>query len=186
MSQLQFHERIERHAKKALGLADDFTQLVRAQSYTYHFERYNLVDVLLECVDDAWEAARRHGIRVTMAPSPEEAYSLINRELIARAIGNLLGNALKFSPAGSSITCAVEALPRSWAVLVRDQGPGIAEELQASCSNLSFAAPTPRNIEGAGLGLAFVKTVAQRHGGKVLLDSAPGRGSAFRLVLPRA
>jgi CHASE2 domain-containing sensor protein/signal transduction histidine kinase len=185
MPQEQFHERIERHAKKALGLADDFTQLVRAQSYNYHFERYNLVDVLLECVDDAWEATRRHRIRVTIAPSPEEAYSLINRELIARAIGNLLGNALKFSPSGSSITCAIQPLARAWAVLVQDEGPGIAEELRAQVFEPFVRGSAAANIDGAGLGLAFVKTVAQRHGGKVLLDSAPERGSAFRLVLPR-
>ncbi|MDR6536283.1 CHASE2 domain-containing protein [Variovorax soli] len=186
MTQPQFHDRIERHARKALGLADDFTQLVRAQSSSYRVERYNLVDVLLECVDDAWEATRRHGVRITMAPSPEEAHSVIDRELVARAIGNLLGNALKFSPAGSSITCAVEPLPLEWAVLVQDQGEGIGEELQARLFEPFSRGTTGDNVEGAGLGLAFVKTVAQRHGGKVLLDSAPARGSAFRLVLPRA
>lgn len=186
MPQEQFHERIERHAKKALGLADDFTQLVRAQSYNYHFERYNLVDVLLECVDDAWEATRRQRIRVTIAPSPEEAYSLISRELVARAIGNLLGNALKFSPSGSSVTCAIQSLPRAWAVLVQDEGPGIAEELRTQVFEPFVRGSAAANVDGAGLGLAFVKTVAQRHGGKVLLDSAPERGSAFRLVLPRA
>jgi PAS domain S-box-containing protein len=186
MTQLQFHERIERHARKALGLADDFTQLVRAQSSSYRVERYNLVDVLLECVDDAWEATRRHGMRITMAPSPDEAHSVIDRELVARAIGNLLGNALKFSPPGSSITCAVEPLPLEWAVLVQDQGEGVGEDLQARLFEPFSRGRTGENVEGAGLGLAFVKTVAQRHGGKVLLDSAPARGSAFRLVLPRA
>jgi signal transduction histidine kinase len=121
-----------------------------------------------------------------MGPSPEEAYSLINRELMARAINNLLGNALKFSPAGSSITCAVESHPRAWAVLVRDEGPGIAEELRSRLFEPFIRGSATANIDGAGLGLAFVKTVAQRHGGRVLLESPPGRGSAFRLVLPRA
>ncbi|MBT2323942.1 CHASE2 domain-containing protein [Variovorax paradoxus] len=186
MTQQQFHERIERHARKALGLSDDFTQLVRAQSHNYQFERYNLVDVLLECVDDAWEATRRHGIRVTMAPSPEVAHSLIDRELVARAIGNLLGNALKFSPAGSSIVCAIESLAHEWAVLVQDEGPGIGEDLRHRLFEPFARGRTSADIDGAGLGLALVKTVAQRHGGRVLLDSAPAQGSAFRLVLPRA
>lgn len=186
LSQQQFHERIERHAKKALGLSDDFTQLVRAQSHNYRFDRYNLVDVLLECVDDAWEATRHHQIRIEMAPPSQEAYSLIDRELVARAIGNLLGNALKFSPAGSSITCAIESLPHGWAVLVQDQGPGIAEDLRPQLFQPFSRGSNSANIEGAGLGLAFVKTVAQRHGGKVLLESAPLQGSAFRLILPRA
>ncbi|MGK6307335.1 CHASE2 domain-containing protein [Variovorax sp. DT-64] len=182
----QVQERIERHARKALGLADDFTQLVRAQSHSYRFESCNLVDVLLECVDDAWEATRRHGIEIVMSPAPDLAHSRIDRDLVARAITNLLGNALKFSPAGSSVRCAIEALPHEWAVLVQDQGPGIDEELRAQLFEPFARGRAGFHVEGAGLGLAFVKTVAQRHGGRVVLESVPGQGSAFRLILPRA
>jgi CHASE2 domain-containing sensor protein len=182
----QVQERIERHARKALGLADDFTQLVRAQSHNYRFESCNLVDVLLECVDDAWEATRRHGIEIVMSPGPDVAHSRIDRDLVARAITNLLGNALKFSPAGSSVRCAIEPLPLEWAVLVQDQGPGIDEELRAHLFEPFARGRAGVHVEGAGLGLAFVKTVAQRHGGKVVLESVPGQGSAFRLILPRA
>ena len=67
-------------------VADDFTQLVRAQSHNYRFESCNLVDVLLECVDDAWEATRRHGIEIVMSPGPDVAHSRIDRDLVARAI----------------------------------------------------------------------------------------------------
>jgi signal transduction histidine kinase len=182
----QVQERIERHAGRALGLADDFTQLVRAQSHSYRFESCNLVDVLLECVDDAWEATRRHGIEIVMSPAPDVAHSRIDRDLVARAITNLLGNALKFSPAGSSIRCAIEPLPLEWAVLVQDQGPGIDEELRAHLFEPFARGRSGFHVEGAGLGLAFVKTVAQRHGGRVVLESVPGQGSAFRLILPRA
>jgi PAS domain S-box-containing protein len=185
LSQQQMYERIERHAKKALGLSDDFMQLVRAQSYNYRFERHDLVDVLLECVDDAWEATRKHRIRIDMVPSTQEAFSLIDREMVGRAIGNLLGNALKFSPAESSITCAIEPLPSGWAVLVQDRGPGIADDLKAELFQPFVRGRATAHVDGAGLGLAFVKTVAQRHGGKVLLESEAGRGSAFRLVLTR-
>jgi signal transduction histidine kinase len=110
----------------------------------------------------------------------------IDRDLVARAITNLLGNALKFSPAGSSVRCAIEPLPLEWAVLVQDQGPGIDEELRAHLFEPFARGRAGFHVEGAGLGLAFVKTVAQRHGGKVVLESAPGQGSAFRLILPRA
>lgn len=186
MTEEQFHVRIERHARKALALSDGFIQLMRAQSYAYHFQRHDLVNVLLECIDDAWEAARRRQTQIIMTPSPQEGESLIDRELVARAIGNLLGNALKFSPEGTSITCAVESHESGWAVLVQDQGPGIAEDVQLQMFQPFTRSRTGAHTDGAGLGLAFVKTVAQRHGGKVLVDSTPGHGSAFRLVLPRA
>ncbi|VTU38843.1 hybrid sensor histidine kinase/response regulator [Variovorax sp. PBL-E5] len=107
-------------------------------------------------------------------------------ELAARAIGNLLGNALKFSREGAWITCAVEALGVDWPVRVEDEGPGIDEALQAQLFEPCVRGRSGTQVDGAGLGLAFVRTVAQRHGGKVLLDSAPGRGSAFRLVLAQA
>ncbi|VTU31857.1 Alginate biosynthesis sensor protein KinB [Variovorax sp. SRS16] len=186
MTDAQFHQRLERHATKAMALSDDFIQLVRAQSSGYRIERCNLVDLLRECIDDQWETLRRRKLRIVMAPSPQEATSLIDRELVARAIGNLLGNALKFSREGAWITCAVEALGADWAVRVEDEGPGIDEALQAQLFEPFVRGRSGTQVDGAGLGLAFVRTVAQRHGGKVLLDSAPGRGSAFRLVLAQA
>jgi CHASE2 domain-containing sensor protein/signal transduction histidine kinase len=186
MTEEKFQKRIERHARKALALSDDFIQLVRAQSHGYRIERCNLADVLLGCIDDAWETMRQRQMCIVMAPSPEEAECSIDRELVARAIGNLLGNALKFSPEGTSITCAIESHEMGWAVLVQDEGPGIGGDIQSQMFRPFFRGPNGAHVDGAGLGLAFVKTVVQRHGGKVLLDSAPGRGSAFRLVFPRA
>jgi PAS domain S-box-containing protein len=186
MTDAQFLQRLERHATRAMALSDDFVQLVRAQSSGYRLESCNLVDLLLECIDDAWETTRRRKLRIVMAPSPQEAQSAIDRELVMRAIGNLLGNALKFSREGALVTCAVEAHEADWAVLVEDEGPGIDEALRAQLFEPFVRGRTGPHVDGAGLGLAFVKTVAQRHGGRVLLDSALGRGSAFRLLLPRA
>lgn len=187
MPQAQFQERIERHASKALALSDSFTQLVRAQSSVYQRETHDLTDLLMECVDDAWEATHLHGIGIfIMAGSAEQAHSLIDRPLVQRAVSNLLGNALKFSARGSRIHCGIETLPDAWAILVQDEGPGIAPELAASLFEPFVRGGTRRDMPGAGLGLAFVKTVAQRHGGQVTLRSVEGLGSAFRLVLPRA
>lgn len=180
------HERIERHARKALALSDDFLHLVRAQSQNYLMERRNLGDVLQECIDDAWEMAKQRRIRIVMAPSRQKAESLIDREMVARAIGNLLRNALKFSPEETAITCAIESIDAGWAVLVKDQGPGIATDIQVQIFQPFVRGRGGNHADGVGLGLALVKVVAQCHGGKVLLNSAPGRGSAFRLVLPRA
>ena len=187
MPQAQFQERIERHANKALALADSFTQLVRAQSSVYQREPHDLTDLLMECVDDAWEATHLHGVGIfIMAGSAEQAHSLIDRPLVQRAVSNLLGNALKFSARGTRIHCGIEPLPDAWAILVQDEGPGIAPELAASLFEPFVRGGTRRDMPGAGLGLAFVKTVAQRHGGQVTLHSVEGQGSAFRLVLPRA
>jgi len=186
LTEEQLHERIERHARKALALSDGFIHLVRAQSQPYRLERCNLVEVLLESIDGAWEATKRRRISIVVAPSPQEAMSLVDREMVERAIGNLLGNALKFSPSETIITCAIESNEAGWAVLVKDQGPGIAANLQTQIFQPFVRGRECNDVDGDGLGLAFVKAVVQCHGGQVLLDSTTDRGSAFRLVFPRA
>ncbi|MDH6166488.1 CHASE2 domain-containing sensor protein/signal transduction histidine kinase [Variovorax boronicumulans] len=185
MTQVQLEERIERHARKALSLSDGFIQLMRAQSQRYRFEPCDLSELLLECIDDAWEACERKQIKVTMFRSSQEPLSRVDRDLVSRAIGNLLGNALKHAPSHSTITCAVEVHGGDWAILVQDQGPGIARERQAEVFEPFSRTSSSVRTDGAGLGLAFVKTVASRHGGKIILESAPGHGCSFRLVLPR-
>jgi len=121
-----------------------------------------------------------------LAPGPEEALSAVDRELVSRALDNLLGNALKYAPEGSTVTCAVEPHADGWALRVEDEGPGVAQEQHAAIFEPFVKGLSNTRTDGAGLGLAFVKTVAARHGGKVLLDSAAGRGATFRLILPRA
>jgi CHASE2 domain-containing sensor protein/signal transduction histidine kinase len=186
MTQMQLEERIERHAQKALLLSEGFIQLMRAQSQHYHFEPCDLSELLLECIDDAWEACQRKEITVEMARCAQEPFSRVDRDLVSRAIGNLLGNALKHAPVHSTITCAVERHAGDWAILVQDQGPGIASDRQAAVFEPFARIRSSVRADGAGLGLAFVKTVASRHGGAILLNSVPGCGCAFRLVLPRA
>lgn len=186
MTQVLLEERIERHARKALMLSDGFIQLMRAQSQRYRLEPCDLSELLLECIDDAWEACERKQIKITMFRGSQEPFSRVDRDLVSRAIGNLLGNALKHAPAHSAITCAVETYADDWAILVQDQGPGVAKDRQTEVFEPFSRSRSSVRSDGAGLGLAFVKTVASRHGGKILLDSTPGRGCAFRLVLPRA
>ncbi|MDM0055380.1 CHASE2 domain-containing protein [Variovorax fucosicus] len=185
MTPQQFHDRIERHARKALALSDGFIQLARARSQRYRFEPCCLADMLRECIDDAWETRQRNKIEVTLAPGPQEALSHVDRELVGRALDNLLGNALKYAPEGSTVTCAVEPHADGWALRVEDEGPGIAEDQQAAVFEPFLKGASMTRTDGAGLGLAFVKTVAVRHGGKVLLESTAGRGATFQLVLPR-
>lgn len=187
MTQAQFNERIERHARKTLALSDDFIHLLKAQSQGLRLEPHNLADLLLECVDDAWEASLARRIRIAMSPASQQpADAVVDRELVSRAIGNLLGNALKFSPEGGVILCAIESCEAGWAVSVHDHGPGIAKEIQAQLFQPFARGHSTLRVDGAGLGLAFVKTVAHRHGGEVRLDSEPGHGSTFWLIVPKA
>lgn len=115
--------------------------------------------------------------------------------LLGRALDELLDNAVKFTPAGGRIEVDAEAFgngraraPRKIAITVRDNGPGIeADRLPELFRDFrQLDGSETRAHGGLGLGLAYVKRIMTVHGGEVLVESAPGKGSAFTLVLPIA
>lgn len=103
---------------------------------------------------------------------------------VRQAIDNLVGNALGHSPAGVEVRVGVEAREGWLVVSVVDRGEGIAPEDQARVFDAGVRLTAAR--PGSGIGLAVVRAVAEAHGGRVELESAPGVGSTFRLVLPSA
>ncbi len=186
-TQRELFGRIERHAQTGLELADGFVSLARAEAQPFRRETLDLVALLHQAADDAWAAARKRQVRVLIAAGPEEALCLGDRGLITRAFGNVLSNALKYSLPGCDVHCAVVERARHWAVSVRDQGPGIAPELQSQLFQPfhRLHLDTHPEVHGVGLGLLLVRTVIHRHGGSVEIDSAVDAGSTVTLVLPK-
>jgi len=133
-----------------------------------------------------WEARGRAKVQVILdSRSVSEAFCRIDRNLVSRAIDNLLGNAIQHSPQHSAIICAIEPHQDGFAVRIQDHGIGIGKDRQAAIFEPFDRGGSARSrAHGAGLGLAFVKIVAARHGGRVLLQSAVGAGCTFRFVLP--
>ena len=107
-----------------------------------------------------------------------------DRELIQQAVANLLGNALKFSPAGGVVTLLGVSDDMAVQIVVTDQGPGIPETERSRAIERFYRADVARNTPGSGLGLALVSAVAQLHHGILRLeDNAPGLRAV--LALPR-
>jgi len=105
---------------------------------------------------------------------------------LEQVMSNLLGNAIKYTPAGGQITVTAWAADCEVIVEVTDTGIGIAPEDQAHLFEKFFRVRSPqtKDIEGTGLGLAIVKSIIERHGGRVWLRSQPGVGSTFGFALP--
>lgn len=106
---------------------------------------------------------------------------------VEQVLTNLLHNAIKFTPAGGSIT--ISALPReddSVVVKVTDTGVGIAYEDQPRIFERFYKADRARSGGGTGLGLAIAKHIVQAHSGRIWVDSKPGKGSTFYFTLPIA
>ena len=101
--------------------------------------------------------------------------------LIERAIANLIGNAIKFSPDGSSIKVTV----RDGMVLVDDAGPGIPTEYRSQVLERFWRAPESRGLPGSGLGLSIVSDMTQSHSGSVIIDQSPLGGARVGFLLPQ-
>jgi len=104
---------------------------------------------------------------------------------VSQIIGNLLGNALKFTPERGSVTMRADASDNHVTISISDTGPGIAS---ADIVHLfdDFWQARRNDHRGVGLGLAIAKGVVEAHGGQIWCDSVPGRGSTFSFTLPRA
>jgi signal transduction histidine kinase len=107
-------------------------------------------------------------------------------DLITRAVTNLIDNAIKFSPADSTVTVSVHPDAQAMVIEVADEGHGISPEFLSSIFEKFYRVPrvTDVDVPGTGLGLALVREVAELHGGRVSVESRLGAGSIFSLCLP--
>jgi two-component system sensor histidine kinase MprB len=133
-----------------------------------------------ELVNDSVARARRHAPGTRFDVTAEPCVVTASRARLARAVGNLLDNAVKWSPPDG----AVEVGVRGGEVTVRDHGPGIAQADLPHVFDRFYRAPSARGLPGSGLGLAIVKHVADAHRGSVRAEAAPGGGTLLRLRLP--
>ncbi len=154
-------------------LIAELIELARAEQQTAEQEDLRL-DLL---VADVVERARRNLPGVEYATELEESIVHGVPATIERAVANLLDNAAKWSPPGAEVDVVV----RDGRVVVRDRGPGIADEDLPYVFDRFYRARSARGMPGSGLGLAIVRQVAEAHGGGVAAEKAEGGGT--RLVL---
>src|SRR5580658_9448889 len=131
------------------------------------------------------------GARIELSSDlPLECAAEVDRVQIERMLSNLLSNALKFTPAGGRVHVALRSLPDAIEIDVEDTGCGIPEEHIPHIFERFYRVPAQETCEnpepGLGLGLSFVAWIAKAHGGTIRVESAPGRGTRFSVLLPAA
>jgi two-component system phosphate regulon sensor histidine kinase PhoR len=111
---------------------------------------------------------------------------VLDKDKVATVLVNLLGNAVKYTPAGGRITFRVHATDQQLEIDVEDTGVGIAEDEVAKVFDKFFRSGDPRVQEqtGTGLGLALAQEVVRLHGGRISVDSELNKGSTFTVLLP--
>jgi PAS domain S-box-containing protein len=138
-----------------------------------------------EVIERLRPQAEEKGIAL-QAEYPQDVLVLqADPDLFQRALCNLMGNAVKYSPPHSTVTLKVQALGNEVQFAVQDQGPGIDAQDLPHLFELLYRGKSSGKESGLGLGLAIVKRIVVAHGGLVWVESEPGQGAAFRFTLPR-
>ncbi|MDJ0643381.1 MAG: CHASE2 domain-containing protein [Erythrobacter sp.] len=176
--------RIEKQARRTLKLTDDFVQIARLEYEGVKPQETDLGALLHEAMDRAYPIAKRKRIAFEAAIPEEPEFCEIDPSSISRAIDNLIGNAIKFSPEGMKVGVTLErTVEGGLTIEVYDNGPGLPEERQKD----TFARFGARNTEAgpsAGLGLAYVKRAIDEHGGDISVCSSAEKGTRFVITLP--
>lgn len=122
---------------------------------------------------------------ITLTVGQTDGSAVFDPRWTEEAVCNLLDNALKYTPTGGTVTVEVKNYELFLAIRVDDTGPGISEEEQAKIFRRFYRAPGAYQAEGVGIGLYLTRQIAEKQGGYVKVESAPGRGSTFSLYIPR-
>ncbi|MFN2386501.1 MAG: response regulator [Thermoanaerobaculia bacterium] len=182
-------DRVHRNARLLLGLINDILDISKIEAGKMDIERQRVhVPALLQQIrTDFAAAAKQKGLELEVEADPGVEEVTTDPAKVTQILANLIGNALKFTERGSIRVRAQARSSDRWALIVEDTGLGIPEEEQESIFEefRQGDAPEHRGRGGTGLGLAIVKKIALLLGGRVALDSAPGRGSRFTVTLPR-
>jgi two-component system, OmpR family, sensor histidine kinase MprB len=158
-------------------LVADLVELARDGESPQEPEEVRLDLVVQEAVD----RLQRHVPDVVFTTALEPTTVVGIRSRLARAIGNLLDNAAKWTPPGGE----VEVRAADGEVVVRDHGPGIGEDDLPRVFDRFYRSASARGLPGSGLGLAIVRQVAEQHGGEVTAERADGGGALMRLRIPQ-
>ena len=143
--------------------------------------------LVAEIAASATPAAQSRGLAITVLPGAGDAVVEGDAFLLQRAVANLLDNALDFSPAGGTVAIEVAVHARSCDVIVRDDGPGIPEFAEGKVFEKFYSLARPATTKkSTGLGLSFVKEIAELHRGRVTLKNAAAGGAVATLSLPLA
>lgn len=156
---------------------------VETNTHTLNLESFDIDLLVKSIVDDFKPAAAGKNISLHYTSSPVVIIS--DKQLINRICGNLISNAIKFTPHGKAVYISVDVEKENIFLRVKDEGVGIkADELPLLFSNYSRLSSRPTNGEPSnGLGLAIVKRIVQELNGSIYCESEEGEGSLFTVVL---
>jgi PAS domain S-box-containing protein len=200
--QREFVRRARGGSEHLYALVEDLLLVSRADSGQLRLNRsiIGLQELIANSIEELELTASDNGITISAAIPTDFPRVYADGTRIQQVLRNLISNALRFTPSGGNVTLSasvvedantpfdgeVSETSKSFAVQVRDTGSGIAPEYQERIFERFYQIPLDHSgrTSGQGLGLAIVKMIVELHGGQVIVESAPGTGSAFTFTIP--
>ena len=176
--------RAGRHMNRLIGDLLD-TVRMHAGKFTLDLEDVPVVAIFRQTIETFRPIAEKSGVYLEAVPPDDGVVVRADPFRVSQIVGNIVGNALKFTPEDGKVTIRADASANHVAIHVSDTGPGIAP---ADIDHLfdDFWQARRNDHRGVGLGLAIAKGLVEAQGGRIWCESAPGRGSTFSFTLPRA
>jgi signal transduction histidine kinase len=180
---------LENAVDQMTGIFEDVVEMSRLEGRVdFELLQADLSGIVKLVVGRYTPQAEQKCQQLTCHIGEQPCYALVDQVSIERAIGNILDNALKFTPAGGAVTVRISQQQQNFIVEVADTGSGIAPEDIPYIFDRFYRADKARNPAHGkmGLGLAISKKIIELHGGHIEVESSPGKGSIFRIILPLA
>jgi signal transduction histidine kinase len=193
-----------RSSQRLASMISNLLEISRleAEADAYHPAWHDLAGIVAGVLEEAEPLAQEQDLRLALRYEASDARLVCDGGRLAEVFGNLVGNAIKFSPAKGEVLVTISdpegdpGVPggadgssgtASLLILVEDEGPGVPDSEKERIFEKFRQVPGPRRAGayGVGLGLAIVKRIVEAHGGVVTVEDRPGGGSVFRVELPK-
>jgi two-component system phosphate regulon sensor histidine kinase PhoR len=186
--QLDFFNIINNEATRLSRFVDELLNVSQMEAGAITVQKHDvyLDRLLMELVEQQRPLSVEKGQNLELLAPPKIPRIRGDKDKLAGAISNLIGNAIKYTPDGGEVKVRVEYDPSQVYIHVEDNGFGISEQDVAKLGNKFYRSSDERvqNVSGNGLGLAFVQEVARLHGGRLSIRSELNVGSSFTLEIP--
>ncbi len=184
----RFLKMIERQVNRIQVLSEDLLSLARLERGLEgaNFKQVEVASLLEAGLSASRSMAEDKGVALESETPAQGVHIFADRARLEEALANLIDNAVKYTEPGGRVRVATEFDNREVRFVVLDTGPGISAEHVDRIFERFYRVDKARSREngGTGLGLAIVKHAVQLHGGRVEVDSTPGKGSVFTLIIP--
>ncbi len=177
-------DRIGVTGKRLLSLVNQILDLALIESggMVIEYSETRLSELVREAVETLAGMIEEKGVVLTVDVSGDERVYLLDQNRVLQALQNILSNAVKFSPDGGSVTVTCKGTIEEVAFSVSDQGVGMDETQQAAAFE-KFSRFAAGQGPGSGLGLAISRAAVEQHGGRIRVESEPGKGATFHFTV---